>query len=154
MGIAVWRVTIKPKIIHFGGHVGFRPEKNVCLPTHLGACSHPNGLGRPRRSCPARRLVGASQILGHGRPSRRLYSNLCDLVQSGHGCPRCGVACLDARLQSLNAVAIASLKILNQKLYSTIAPACADRSCGTPKPGDSYETGADGAGGWPWGPDR
>ena len=25
---------------HFLGHVGFRPEKNVCLPTQLGACSH------------------------------------------------------------------------------------------------------------------
>ena len=36
----------------------------------------------------------------------------------------------------------------------TIAPACADRSGGPamkPKPGDSYETGADGAGGWPSG---
>ena len=33
---------------------------------------------------------------------------------------------------------------------TTIAPACADRSCGTPKPGGSYETGADGTGGWPW----
>ena len=25
---------------YFGGHVGFRPEKNMCLPTQLGACSH------------------------------------------------------------------------------------------------------------------
>ena len=29
MGIAVWRVTMNPKIDHFGGHVGFRPEKSV-----------------------------------------------------------------------------------------------------------------------------
>ena len=36
----------------------------------------------------------------------------------------------------------------------TIAPACADRSGGPPKPGGSYEMGADGAGGWPWGPDE
>ena len=28
---------------HFVGHVGFRPERNVCLPTQLGACSHPTG---------------------------------------------------------------------------------------------------------------
>ena len=31
------------KIGNFWGHVGFRPEKNVCLPTQLGACSHPTG---------------------------------------------------------------------------------------------------------------
>ena len=43
MGIAVWRVTIKPKNRSIFGHVGFRPEKNVCLPTQLGACSHPTG---------------------------------------------------------------------------------------------------------------
>ena len=38
-----------------------------------------------------------------------------------------------------------------------VGPACADRS-GEPamkrKPGDSYEMGSDGAGGWPWGPDE
>ena len=28
---------------HFLSHVGFRPEKNVCLPTQLGACSYPTG---------------------------------------------------------------------------------------------------------------
>ena len=39
----------------------------------------------------------------------------------------------------------------------TYPPACADRSGGPamkPKPGDSYETGADRAGGRPWGPDE
>ena len=43
MGIAIWRVTIKPTNVSFWGHAGFRPEKNVCLPTQLGACSHPTG---------------------------------------------------------------------------------------------------------------
>ena len=43
MGIAVWRVTIKPNIIHFLGVCRFSPKKNVCLPTQLGACSHPTG---------------------------------------------------------------------------------------------------------------
>ena len=43
MGKAVWRVTIKPKNRSIFRHVGFRPEKNVCLPTQLGACSHPTG---------------------------------------------------------------------------------------------------------------
>ena len=43
MGIAVWRVTEKPQNRSNLGHVGFRPEKNVCLPTQLGACSHPTG---------------------------------------------------------------------------------------------------------------
>ena len=41
--------------------------------------------------------------------------------------------------------------------YNTIAPACVDRSGGPamkPKPGDFYETGADGAAGWPWGPNE
>ena len=37
---------------------------------------------------------------------------------------------------------------------STIAPASADRSGGPPKPGDSYEMGTDGAGGWPWDADE
>ena len=32
-----------PKWVIFWGHVGFRPEKKVCLPTQLGACSHPTG---------------------------------------------------------------------------------------------------------------
>ena len=44
--------------------------------------------------------------------------------------------------------------IRKNNLICTIAPACADRSGGPamkPKPGDSYETGADGAGGWPSG---
>ena len=46
MGIPVWRVTIKSRNETFWGHVGFRPEKNVCLPTQLGACSHPTGCSR------------------------------------------------------------------------------------------------------------
>ena len=32
-----------PKMGHFLGHVSFRPKKNVCLSTQLGACSHPTG---------------------------------------------------------------------------------------------------------------
>ena len=76
MGIAVWRVTIKPKIIHFLGHVSFRPPKK----------------------CAFQR--GSEQKVVDG---------------------------------------------------STIAPASADRSGGPPKPGDSYEMGADEAAGWVWG---
>ena len=36
-------------------------------------------------------------------------------------------------------------------LMSTIAPACADRSCGPPKPGAAYENQPDGAAGGPLG---
>ena len=42
-GIAVWRVVIKPKSMPCFGPCQFSPKKNVCLPTQLGACSHPTG---------------------------------------------------------------------------------------------------------------
>ena len=47
--------------------------------------------------------------------------------------------------------------LMHAATSNTIAPTCADRSGGPamkPKPGDSYETGADRAGGRPWGPDE
>ena len=45
MGIAVWGVTIKPKNeLTLGGMLVFAQNKNVRLPTQLGACSRPPGL--------------------------------------------------------------------------------------------------------------
>ena len=43
MGIAVWRVTEKQKNRSIWEACQFSPRKNVCLPTQLGACSHPTG---------------------------------------------------------------------------------------------------------------
>ena len=38
---------------------------------------------------------------------------------------------------------------VNRHMTNTIAPACADRSCGPPKPGAAYENQPDGAAGGP-----
>ena len=43
MGVAVWRVTIKQKNRSIFGACRFSLRKNMCLPTQLGACSHPTG---------------------------------------------------------------------------------------------------------------
>ena len=43
MGIAVWRIVINPKHMSLFGGMSVFAEKNVCLPTQLGACSHPTG---------------------------------------------------------------------------------------------------------------
>ena len=52
------------KMGHFRGHVGFRPEKNVCLPTQLGACSHlPGSRMGPYISCT---LIRDSRVIRQG----------------------------------------------------------------------------------------
>ena len=69
MGIAVWRVTIKPQNRFILGACQFSPQKNVSLSTQLGACSHPTG----RSTVPYRSMIDVrTPWARHSVPTGRL----------------------------------------------------------------------------------
>ena len=123
---------------HFWGHVGFRPEKNVCLPTQLGACSHPTGRSTVPYWCTIDvRTPWARHGVPTGPPGPRRdptaargpYGGPVRLIFIGR--PRFGRPA--APIGAARAiVCLSSQEGHAGELTSSLG--CANRSCGPPKP--------------------